>query len=81
MSGFAGVFSGVMRASGDVWVPMTLSLVAIIGVELPAALLLSQAIGLNGIWIAYSLSFCTVLALQASYYWLFWRKKEIRALV
>jgi putative MATE family efflux protein len=81
MSGWAGVFSAVMRASGDVWVPMALSLVAIIGVELPAALLLSSAIGLSGIWIAYCLSFCTVLALQASYYFLFWRKKELRALV
>ena len=81
MSGFAGVFSAVMRASGDVWVPMALSLGAILCVEVPAALLLSQALGLNGIWIAYCLSFCTLLALQASYYWLFWRKKEIRALV
>jgi putative MATE family efflux protein len=81
MSGWAGVFSAVMRASGDVWVPMALSLAAILLVELPAALLLSQAIGLNGIWIAYCLSFCTMLVLQASYYFLFWRKKEIRALV
>jgi Na+-driven multidrug efflux pump len=60
---------------------MALSLAAILCVEVPAALLLSQALGLNGIWIAYCLSFCTLLALQASYYWLFWRKKEIRALV
>lgn len=81
MSGFAGVLSAVMRASGDVWVPMALTLAAILCVELPAALLLSQSIGLNGIWIAYCLSFCTALALQASYYYLFWRKKEIRALV
>ena len=81
MFGFASVFSAVMRASGDVWIPMTLSLVAIIGVEVPAAILLSQSIGLNGIWIAYCLSFCTMLALQVGYYQLFWRKKEIRALV
>jgi Na+-driven multidrug efflux pump len=81
MFGFAGVFSAVMRASGDVWIPMTLSLVAIICVEVPAALILSQTIGLNGIWIAYCLSFCAMLVLQASYYFLFWRKKEIRALI
>jgi len=81
MFGFGGVFSAVMRASGDVWVPMSLSLVAIVGVELPAALVLSNLMGLNGIWIAYCLSFCAVLALQAGYYFLFWRKKEIRALV
>jgi putative MATE family efflux protein len=81
MVGFGGVFSAVMRASGDVWIPMTLSLVAIVFVEVPAALILSRLYGLNGIWVAYSLSFCAVLALQAGYYFLFWRKKEIRALV
>ena len=81
MSGFAQVFSAVMRASGDVLVPMLLSLVAIIGVELPAALILSQTIGLEGVWIAYALSFCTMLVLQAGYYFGFWRKKEIRALI
>lgn len=81
MSGFAQVFSAVMRASGDVLIPMLLSLVAIIGVELPAALILSQTIGLEGVWIAYALSFCTMLVLQAVYYFGFWRKKEIRALV
>ena len=81
MSGFAQVFSAVMRASGDVLLPMLLSLVAIIGVELPGALILSQMIGLEGVWIAYALSFCTMLVLQAAYYLGFWRKKEIRALV
>jgi Na+-driven multidrug efflux pump len=81
MYGFAGVFSAVMRASGDVWVPMALSLAAILCVEVPAALLLSRTIGLNGIWIAYAMSFCTMLVLQASYYGFVWRKKEIRALV
>lgn len=79
--GFGGVFSAVMRASGDVWIPMALSLVAIICVELPAALILSKLIGLNGIWIAYCMSFGAMLVLQASYYLLFWRKKEIKALV
>ena len=50
--GFGGVFSAVMRASGDVWIPMALSLVGIILVEVPAALILSRMIGLEGIWIA-----------------------------
>ena len=81
MSGFAGVFSAVMRASGDVWVPMTLTLISIVAVELPAAIILSEIVGLNGIWIGYSLSFTAALLLQAGYYLLFWRKKEIRALV
>lgn len=81
LNGFAGVFAAVMRASGDVWLPMSLTLVAIVLVEVPAALILSQTIGLNGVWVAYCLSFCTMLALQAGYYFGVWRKKEIRALV
>ena len=60
---------------------MALSMAAIICVEVPGALILSQIYGLNGVWVAYCLSFCTVLLLQASYYFGFWRKKEIRALV
>jgi putative MATE family efflux protein len=79
--GYGAIFSSVMRASGDVWVPMALSMAAIICVEVPGALILSQIYGLNGVWVAYCLSFCTVLLLQASYYFGFWRKKEIRALV
>jgi Na+-driven multidrug efflux pump len=79
--GYGAILSSVMRASGDVWIPMALSMVAIIGVEVPAALILSQIYGLNGVWVAFCLSFCTVLALQAAYYLGFWRKKEIRALI
>jgi putative MATE family efflux protein len=81
MSGFAQVLSAVMRASGDVLVPMLLSLLAIVTVELPLAIILSQTIGLHGVWIAYAVSFSTMLVLQAAYYWLFWRKKEIKALI
>lgn len=81
MFGLGSVFSAVMRASGVVLVPMILALVAIAGVELPAALILSQIIGLEGIWIAYAMGFSTLLVLQAIYYFVFWRRKEIRALV
>ena len=79
--GYGSIFSAVMRASGDVLIPMGLSLVAIVVVEVPAALLLSQVFGLDGVWIGYSLSFSTLLLLQASYYYGFWRKKEIKALI
>jgi Na+-driven multidrug efflux pump len=80
--GFSSVISAVMRASGDVWIPMALSLAAIIFVEVPAALYLSTtSLGLTGIWFAYTLSFATSLLLQAGYYWFFWRKKEIKTLI
>ncbi len=79
--GWGSVFSAVMRASGDVWIPMSLSLAAIICVEVPSALILSQVFGLDGVWIGYCMSFSAVLLLQASYYFGWWRKKEITALV
>lgn len=79
--GYGTVLSAVMRASGVVLMPMLLSIGAIVVVEIPAALLLSQVYGLPGVWIGYTLSFCSLLLLQAAYYFGFWRKKEIKALV
>lgn len=79
--GYGAILSSVMRASGDVWIPMALSMAAIICVEVPAAFILADIYGLNGVWIAFCLSFCSVLILQATYYFGFWRKKEIKALV
>ena len=82
MFGFGSVLSGIMRATGNVFVPMLLSLGSILLVETPLALFLSHTeLGLPGIWIAYSVGFCTVLVLQAGYYWFFWRHKPIKKLV
>ena len=55
--GMAGVFSGMMRASGTVLAPMALGITAILGVEIPTAWLLSHAIGLPGVWIGYPAAF------------------------
>jgi putative MATE family efflux protein len=79
--GWATTFSSVMRASGDVWIPMVLSLCAIVLVEIPAALYLSTVFGLDGVWIGYCMSFSAQLVFQGAYYMGFWRKKEIKALV
>jgi putative MATE family efflux protein len=80
--GFASVLSGMMRASGDVLIPMVLALGAILIVELPLALYLSTtSLGLSGIWWAYAVSFSTMLVLQASYYWFFWKNKPIKKLI
>ena len=77
-----GVFSGMMRASGDVFIPMLLSLGTILLVELPLALYLSStSLGLTGIWWAYAASFSMMLVLQAGYYWFFWRHKPIKKLI
>lgn len=79
--GMAGVFSATMRASGTVLVPMLLSIFAIVAIEVPVAVALSRAIGVDGVWIAYPAAFCAMMLLQMSYYLLVWRKKKIRRLI
>lgn len=79
--GMAGVFSAVMRASGTVLVPMVLSIFAIAAIEIPTARILSRHIGVDGVWIAYPVTFCATLALQAGFYLLVWRKRPITRLV
>lgn len=79
--GMAGVFSGLMRASGTVFAPTLLSVMAIVAVEVPVAVVMSRRIGVEGIWIAYPAAFCAMLLLQISFYMLVWRKREIRRLI
>ena len=79
--GFASVLGGVMRASGSVLVPTGISIFCIVAIEVPAAWLLSRQFGINGVWMAYPITFVSMLVLQASYYQMFWRKKKIVRLV
>jgi putative MATE family efflux protein len=82
MFGFAVILSGIMRSSGDVLLPMLISLGTIVLVETPLALYLSSTpLGLNGIWTAYATSFCTMFVLQGLYYLAVWRRKPIKKLV
>ncbi|MDB5874365.1 MAG: efflux family protein [Ramlibacter sp.] len=79
--GLASVLSGVMRASGTVLVPTAISVVCIVLIEVPSAWVLSQHFGLNGVWMAYPITFVSMLVLQAAYYTFVWRKKKIERLV
>lgn len=79
--GMATVFSGMMRASGTVWTPLLISIFAIAAIEVPSALVLSRLIGIEGIWIAYPITFCTMCLLQMSFYLLVWRKRAIARLI
>nr|WP_249125305.1 MATE family efflux transporter [Bradyrhizobium manausense] len=79
--GLATTFSGAMRAAGVAVTPMLLSISAIVGIELPSAVILSRAIGLKGVWAAYPIVFCAMFLLQMGYYLLVWRKKAIKRLV
>jgi Na+-driven multidrug efflux pump len=79
--GMASVLSGIMRASGSVLVPTGIAIFCIAAVEVPTAWVLSHRIGINGIWIAYPVTFIAMLGLQTAYYRLVWKKKAIRRLV
>ncbi|WFU81467.1 MATE family efflux transporter [Bradyrhizobium sp. CIAT3101] len=79
--GLATTFSGAMRAAGVALTPMLLSISAIVAIELPAAVILSRTIGLEGVWAAYPIVFCAMFVLQMGYYLLVWRKKAIQRLV
>jgi putative MATE family efflux protein len=79
--GMATTFSGMMRASGTVFAPLALSIFAIAAIEVPSAIILSRAIGLKGIWIAYPICFCTMFVLQIGYYALVWRKRAVHRLI
>lgn len=79
--GAGAIFAGIMRASGTVLVPMAISMGTILLIELPSAILFSRWYGLEGIWMAYALSFSLMCVFQAAYYKLVWKKKTIVALV
>ena len=79
--GMANVFSGMMRASGTVLMPLLISIFAIAVIEVPVAVILSRAIGIEGIWAAYPITFAAMFILQMSYYMLVWRKRTIRRLI
>jgi putative MATE family efflux protein len=79
--GVSSVLAGVMRASGTVLMPTAISVLAILGVEVPVAYWLSGHFGINGVWAAYPIAYIAMLAMQASYYQFVWRKKAIRRMV
>ena len=79
--GFQALLGGVMRSSGAVLVPTGISVFCIVAIEVPSAWLLSHRFGINGVWMAYPITFVAMLVLQASYYRLVWRKRKIERLV
>ena len=79
--GMGGILSGQMRASGDVLVPTTLSVLAIAGVEVPVAWIGSRLFGIDGVWLAYPCTFVAMLLFQGIYFQSVWRHRTIRRLV
>jgi putative MATE family efflux protein len=79
--GFQSVVGGIMRASGVVMVPVAISIFCIVGIEVPAAYLLSARYGLEGVWMAFPVAYLAMLILQSSYHRLVWRFRTIERLV
>jgi putative MATE family efflux protein len=79
--GFQAVVGGIMRASGVVLIPVAISIACIALVQLPAAYALSDHFGLQGVWMAFPLTYTAMLVLQTAYYKLVWKFKKLERIV
>jgi putative MATE family efflux protein len=79
--GNSAVLSGMMRSSGTVFWPTAISIFAIWGVEVPAAYLLMQHYGLDGVWMGYPSAYFASLTLQFAYYLIVWKRKTHERLI
>ncbi|MBH2080051.1 MAG: MATE family efflux transporter, partial [Pseudomonadales bacterium] len=79
--GFQAIIGGIMRASGTVLVPMAISIVCVLLVQLPVAYLLDAQFGLQGVWMAFPVAYLGMLALQTTYYTFVWKHRKIERLV
>jgi len=79
--GNAAILSGIMRASGTVIIPTSISIAAIWGVEVPVAYFLSHRIGIDGIWIGYPAAFVVSLTGQSLYYFFVWKRARHQRLI
>ena len=79
--GFQAVIGGIMRASGVVLVPMGITIFCVLRIELPVAYALNAHFGLDGVWMAFPVTYLAMLGLLTAYYRLVWRHKQIQRLV
>ena len=79
--GFQAVIGGIMRSSGVVLVPMAITIFCVLCIELPVAYVLDAHFGLQGVWMAFPVTYLVMLGLQTAYYRLVWRHKQIERLV
>ena len=79
--GFQAVVGGIMRASGVVLIPVTISIACIVLVQVPTAYALDAWLGLKGVWMAFPITYAAMLVCQTAYYKLVWKYKKIERLV
>jgi putative MATE family efflux protein len=66
--GVSMVLSGVMRAAGDVVVPLVILAVGMLGVRIPLAWVGVDRLGPDGLWWAFTISAIVSMVLSATYY-------------
>ncbi|HKK10054.1 MAG TPA: MATE family efflux transporter [Bacteroidales bacterium] len=72
------IFGGVMRGAGDTIMPMFFTLISLWVIRIPLAYLLSQEIGLTGIWWASPIGWFIGMAMSIVYYLTGrWKKKVV----
>ncbi|KRQ86326.1 Multidrug export protein MepA [Caloramator mitchellensis] len=75
---FMFVANGVVRGSGDTFVAMLITLVALWFVRIPLANILSKSMGLVGVWYSIGIGFLVGMTLSFSYYFSGrWKTKAI----
>lgn len=79
--GFQAVVGGIMRASGVVLMPVAISILCMLFVQLPVAYLFNAHFGLEGVWMAFPVTYIAMLALQVTYYRTVWRHQQITRLI
>ncbi len=79
--GAAGIWAGVMRASGTVLAPTIINIFSMMVMQVLTAYFLSKSMGIDGVWIGYPVASIFALVLQWSYFQFVWRKKTIEKLI
>ncbi|WDC85061.1 MATE family efflux transporter [Caloramator sp. mosi_1] len=65
---FMFIVSGVVRGAGDTMVPMITSLIALWGVRVPLAQILSKNVGIEGVWWSIGIGWVVGSSLNYIYY-------------
>ncbi len=72
------IFNGVMRGAGDTLIPMFITLISLWVIRIPLALLLSQRMGITGIWWATPFAWLFGMVMSMLYYFSNkWKEKGI----
>jgi len=75
--------SATMRATGVVLWPTVFLIIGIWVVQVPLAYFLSHhtSLALNGVWLAYPITFCVLFIMQYAYFKLGWQKRTLQAML